>query len=151
MTQELAIRDAVAADRMAIAALLTAAALPLDGVDDAVFVVAESDGTIIGCAAIEPHGSAALLRSVAVDASWRGTGVGHAMVTKVIASADNEGIDPVALLTATAPDWFTRFGFTRVTRDAVPASLLASAEFQGACPSSATIMLRTVAGIPQRG
>ncbi len=44
------------------------------------------------------------------------------------------------LLTTTAEDWFPRFGFVRIARDAVPAALHASAELRGACPASAAVM-----------
>ena len=46
------------------------------------------------------------------------------------------------LLTLTAEGWFPRFGFTPVPCDAVSPPVLASAEFQGACPDSATVMCR---------
>ena len=48
----------------------------------------------------------------------------------------------VFLVTTTAAYWFTRFGFRRIDRDSVPGSILQSVEFQGACPTTAVIMLR---------
>ncbi len=54
------------------------------------------------------------------------------------------GAGCVVLLTTTAAAFFTRFGFTVVTRDDVPAAVQTSAEFQGACPAGATVMLATL-------
>jgi amino-acid N-acetyltransferase len=152
MSTDISLRRATAEDRRAIIALLEAAALPVDGIEDADFIVADRARMIVGCAAIERRGTAGLLRSVAVDAACRGSGIGHALVAHVIATASRENIDPVVLLTTTAADWFARYAFTRIARADVPAPLLASAEFQGACPASAVIMRRALAASePVRG
>jgi amino-acid N-acetyltransferase len=45
------------------------------------------------------------------------------------------------LLTTTAEDFFARFGFRRTDRTQVPPSVRESREFQGACPTSATVMV----------
>lgn len=44
------------------------------------------------------------------------------------------------LLTTTAENYFPAFGFRPVDRSAVPTELMASPEFQGACPASAIVM-----------
>src|SRR5665811_1446651 len=70
------IERAVPDDRPAIDALLTANGLPLAGLELAweLTLVARADGTVAGCAAIEPHGSVGLLRPVCVAESERGPG-----------------------------------------------------------------------------
>ena len=40
--------------------------------------------------------------------------------------------------------YFPSFGFTKTTRDAVPAEVQATDEFRGACPASATVMARAL-------
>src|SRR5256885_865080 len=105
------VRDAVAGDRPAIIALLQTAALPVDGIDDAAFIVAEHTGAIVGCAAFEHHGNAALLRSVAVAAQWRDHGIGHTLVTRLLDAAATSHVEQIVLLTTTADDWFVRYGF----------------------------------------
>jgi N-acetylglutamate synthase-like GNAT family acetyltransferase len=142
-TLRLASRD----DEPAVNALLTTAHLPLDGVHDALpcFVVAESAGEIVGVAGIEGCGTSgehALLRSVAVAASWQKRGLGRALVTRTIAEAEARGAKALYLLTTTAEGYFPTFGFTLTTRDAVPDDVRATAEFQGACPASAVVMVR---------
>jgi amino-acid N-acetyltransferase len=47
-------------------------------------------------------------------------------------------VDAVFLLTTTAEQFFPKFGFERISRADVPASVQASVEFQSACPASAT-------------
>ncbi len=142
MTAGFEIREARPSDAPAIATLVRDAGLPVEGIESARFTVAEHEGRIVGCAGLEVHGDAALLRSVAVAAGWRGRRVGEAVVRAVLDSAEHRTLDPVVLLTTTASDWFPRFGFAVTTRGAVPLVLDESAEFRGACPETATIMMR---------
>src|SRR5688572_28172601 len=104
------IRVAAPDDWDAIAALLTAAALPLDGAREHLtgFLVAEGGGAIVGCAAVERYGEVGLLRSVAVRASERGTGVGGRLVEHAIAGAASRGVSTLVLLTTTAERFFPR-------------------------------------------
>jgi amino-acid N-acetyltransferase len=139
------LRLATRADEPAVAALLTASSLPLEGVHEALpcFVVAEDAGAIVGVAGIEACGVAgehALLRSVAVAPSWRSRGLGRVLVTRAIAEAEARGTKALYLLTTTAESYFPSFGFTKTSRDAVPDDVRATAEFQSACPASATAM-----------
>jgi amino-acid N-acetyltransferase len=114
--------------------------LPLDGARDHVdgFVVAETEGRVVGVAGLEIHGRAALLRSVAVVEPR--AGVGRALVTRLLADARQHGLDEVALLTTTAAGYFDRFGFASVGWDEVDPALRHSLQFQGACPSTAQAM-----------
>lgn len=137
-----AIRPATAADAAAIAALLQAAALPLAGFEGhlAHFLVAYGQQGLAGCIGLEWHGPHALLRSAAVAAPWRGLGLGQALTAAALAAARAGGATGVYLLTATAADFFARFGFRPVARAELPAALGASPELQGACPGSAAAM-----------
>lgn len=134
------IRPATADDWSAIARLLTEAALPLAGAHVRDFLLAERDGRLDGCAALERYGTAALLRSVAVAPHARGVGLGVALVDAAIARARAAGASTLVLLTTTAERFFPRFDFRTVTRDDVPDAVRASEEFRGACPASATVM-----------
>src|SRR5918992_6225100 len=116
------VRPATAADLTAIEHLLTANDLPLVGVAENLerFVVAEAAGELVGVAGLEVCCNNALLRSTAVDAGWRGRGVGRQLVERVIAEAESRGIRALYLLTTTAEHYFPSFGFTKTTREAVP-------------------------------
>jgi N-acetylglutamate synthase-like GNAT family acetyltransferase len=140
------VRQAAESDWPAIASLLEAGRLPLDGARDYLnsFRVAEQGGQLVGCAGIEDHGSAALLRSVAVSASVRGRGVGNALVEAILDNAAACGIAEICLLTTTAEKYFEQRGFHRDAITNAPPALRASAEFQGACPASAVFMRRAL-------
>ena len=134
------VRTASARDWEAIAALLDHHRLPLAGARDHVseFLVAVDEGRVVGAAGLEKYGDTALLRSVAVSAP--GSGVGTRLVHAILDHARHVGVDTVVLLTTTAAGFFSRFGFTVVTRDDVPGVVHRSEEFQGACPATATVM-----------
>jgi len=143
------IRPARAEDREAVGTLLRASELGEEDLETAFpqgYVVAESGGRIAGVAGIERHGPHVLLRSVAVAASLRGKGVGEELVHDRLAAAEEQGADDLWLLTTTAERWFPRFGFVRVGREAIPEPLRASAEVSHACPASAAVLRREVAG-----
>lgn len=134
------VRRATRDDWPAIAALLASHGLPLDGAEDhlAHFIVADDGTRLAGVGGLEVYGASALLRSLAVGE--RGRGLGTRLVDALVADARDAGVSEVVLLTTTAAAFFARFGFTRVTREDVPEALLASAEFRGACPSSALVL-----------
>lgn len=144
VTVEPRVRAAAPTDLSAVEKLLTTYGLPLDGVREALpnFVVAELGNDVVGVAGMELRGENALLRSVAVSPGWRAHGLGRALVSRVISDAEARGLHALYLLTTTADRYFPSFGFHEVTRDDVPSDLRDTAEFQVACPASATVMCR---------
>lgn len=136
-------RPAAPSDAPAVLALLEAAGLPAEGVEAHLsgFLVAEADGALAGVAGLERYGDAALLRSVAVAPSSRGTGLGGLLTSRALESAAGGGARAVYLLTTTAEEYFPRHGFRRIARDAVPAAVRKSVEFTTACPSTAAVMV----------
>lgn len=140
------LRTAQATDLPAVLGLLDHAQLPRAGVAEALphFVVAENRGQLVGVAGLEVYGESALLRSVAVEESWRGTGVGRTLIERALSLTRERGIRDVFLLTTTAEHYFPRFGFACVNRDSVSEAVQASAEFKGACPASAVVMRKTL-------
>jgi len=140
------IRLCEAGERSDVLALLTACGLPTDGLADHwgttwVAVDPDAPGQILGSVALEFHGKAALLRSLATREDQRSRGLGKALFEFAMARASDRGVNAVALLTTTAEPFFARRGFETVSRDALPESLRASAEFRGACPASAAAMV----------
>lgn len=142
------VRPATPADLPAVERLLTTSGLPLDGVREAfpTFIVAESEGEVVGVAGLEPCQAHALLRSVAVADGWRSRGVGRALVTHLVADAEARGIRALYLLTTTAEHYFPSFGFQTISRDEVPEDVRATKEFRSACPASAIVMACAIAG-----
>jgi amino-acid N-acetyltransferase len=127
-----------------VLSLLESSSLPLDGFADhlATALVARANGTVVGSAALEIYPDGALLRSVAVAPSLRGHGLGGMLTHAAIDLAQSVHAPAIYLLTTTAESFFPRFGFERIERQDVPPGVQSSAEFAGACPSSATVMRR---------
>jgi amino-acid N-acetyltransferase len=144
--QCIALRSAEPADLLAVLELLARAQLPREGVAEALshFVIAENRGRLVGVAGLEVYGESALLRSVAVEESWRGSGVGRTLIERALSITRQRGIKDVFLLTTTAEDYFPRFGFACVSRDSVTEPVKESAEFKEACPASAVVMRKTL-------
>jgi amino-acid N-acetyltransferase len=139
-----AIRPATAADFARVEALLTDAHLPLDGAREAFNIgfVAEDDRTIVGAVALELFPDSALLRSLVVDRSAQGRGLGGRLTQAAIDEAQRRGVRALYLLTTTADAFFPRFGFVAVDRQSMPVSIRGSVEFQSACPANAVAMAR---------
>jgi amino-acid N-acetyltransferase len=123
------------ADLPAVEALVSRAGLPLEGLGTAfpLCVVAWDGDAVVGTAAIERYGSAGLLRSVAVAADRRGSGIGRAVVSAAEDLGRSEGITELYLLTETAEDWFPRLGYAVVPREVAGATVGASIEFTTVC------------------
>ena len=139
------VAPARAGDLADVLALLADAGLPADGVADPFpsgFLVARdpADGALAGVAGVETHGRVGLLRSVAVRADRRGTGLGQELGRAALALARAEGLAELYLLTTTAEGFFPRLGFQPVARAELPPELEASEELRGACPASAAAM-----------
>ena len=143
MKKEITFRQAAAADWPAIASLLQAANLPLEGAADHLenFLLGMDAGRLLCIAGFEQYGAMALLRSVAVDASLRGTGIGELLLDRLRHQAKGQGVQELYLLTTTAAPFFGKRGFSVISRGDTPAALQASREFQGVCPASATAMV----------
>ena len=129
-------------DVAAIKQLLEINDLPLEGVDDhwKTFVVAREGETLVGCGGAEAYRNAALIRSIAVDPGHRNQGIARMIVRQLLDRLSSRGIREFYLLTTTAQDYFKKRGFKKCDRDEVNPQLLASHEFQDACPKTATVM-----------
>ena len=141
------IQAAEASDLPAVRRLLETQHLPLDGVDEHVstMVVAKKGSEVLGAAAVELYADGALLRSVVVDPTARGQGLGHRLSDAALSIAKDRGTRTAFLLTTTAEKFFPKLGFEQIVRDNVPASVQASIEFQSACPASAVVMRKRLA------
>jgi len=85
-----------------------------------VFTIAEVDGQVVGCCALEVVWSdLAEIKSLAVDESNTSRGVGKALVTAAIKQAQQLGIVKIFALTL-EPDFFEKMGFKAVEKDTLP-------------------------------
>lgn len=133
-------------DADAIASLISTNQLPLDGLREhlGTAVVARLNGEVVGVAALEVYEDGVLVRSVAVAPALHGQGLGHRLTNAVLELARDLEAPHAYLLTTTAEEFFPKFGFERVERTAVPASVQTSIEFRSACPSSAVVMRKAL-------
>ena len=129
-------------DLVAVLELLEQSRLPKAGVGENIqnFVLVLEQDKIIGCAGLEIHENAGLLRSVAVASDHQKQGLGSRLTEGILDLAEHYRLSSISLLTETAKDYFPRFGFVEVSRKDLPESLKNSAEFKGACPDSAIAM-----------
>jgi amino-acid N-acetyltransferase len=127
----------------AVLALLQRAGLPPDGLEghQERLLVARWEGRPVGCAGLELYGASALLRSVAVEADWRGRGLGIELTRAALELARRRDVRRVYLLTETAGEFFPRFGFRSIERAAAPPEVQRSVEFMCVCPETAEAML----------
>ena len=140
------IERATESDTPAVEALLAAAGLPLEGAVEALSmgVVARDGEAVVGAAAVEPFGSAGLLRSVVVAEPLRGTGVGRELVAAAEDLARERGLRDLYLLTETAAGWFPRLGYAVVSREEARAAVGDSIEFTMVCATTGVPMRRTL-------
>lgn len=92
------------------------------------FVVAERDGTIVGCAALYhyPDEGAGELSCFAVDPNYRRSGRGDDILAMVEKLARGQGIQQLFVLTTQTEHWFRERGFQPSTVQALPGPKLAS-------------------------
>lgn len=84
------------------------------------FIVAVSEEKIVGCAALAFFTKdLAEIRSVAVDESFQGRGVGKALIQKAESILKEEVVGEVFVLTRT-PGFFKRVGYDKVDKDRFP-------------------------------
>lgn len=144
MVQEPAVElsRATRAELSDVLALVHECELLETGVAEAIesFVVARATGSLIGCAGLEVYGALGLLRSVAVRASARRTGLGSALVGRITNAARGQGLRELFLLTTTASQFFEQRGFQVVERSLVPTEIAESWEFRVGCPQTALPM-----------
>ncbi len=84
------------------------------------FHVAEEAGRIVGCCALHIiWQDLAEIKSLAVDKSKKGSGIGKALVEASLAHARDLGLPRVFALTL-EPAFFEKLGFGKVDRDELP-------------------------------
>lgn len=84
------------------------------------FLVTELDGRVIACAELAPLSpTVAEVRSLVVDASFRGNGIGPRLVTELAERGGARGFETLCAFTH-EPSHFVRMGFTIVPHVWVP-------------------------------
>ncbi len=105
--------------------LLVASELPVPDPEDppVTFLVLVEEGEVIACAGYERHGTAALVRSVAVAGDRWDSGLGTRLVRALISELYGRRVEELWLVTMNAAPFFSRFGFAAEDREAVPKAI----------------------------
>lgn len=132
--------------RQSITSLLSSEKLPVDDLPASLdnFIVAIQNYDVIGAAGLEVYGDYGLLRSLAVSPALRGQGIANELLQQIETLAGSKGLKSIFLLTETAPEYFDRKNYTKITRADVPAEVQQSSEFSYACPQTAIVMKKTL-------
>lgn len=132
-------------DRVDLEMLLKGAKLPTEDLTPAMladFLLAFQGNKLVGAAGLERHAKDGLLRSVAVEKSLRGTGLGRRLVTSMEDRAMGRGLRQLFLLTTNMEDFFRALGYIPLGRDAAPPGIRNSRQFSDLCPSSSVFMTK---------
>lgn len=134
-------------DRAEVEAMLQMSGLPTVDLTPkmlADFLVARQDGVLVGIAGLERYVKAGLLRSVVVDKSLRGAGLGKRLVFAMEDRARGRGLRQLYLLTSTAEEFFLSMDYRPLDRLDAPPGIRNSLQFRELCPNSATFMTKTL-------
>jgi len=101
-----------------------------------------SGTTLEGVVGVEIYGTVALLRSLAVVALKRGCGLGSRLLARAEQHAVEKGVRTVFLLTNTAQAYFSRRGYSVISRESAPEAIRNTAEFASLCPASSMLMVK---------
>ncbi|MDF3837841.1 GNAT family N-acetyltransferase [Cupriavidus basilensis] len=144
MLTNVRLRAATQTDYQQISELLECCGLPTEDVSDIIdsFQIALADSRVIGCAAAERHCEAILIRSVAVELTFRDRGIASQLVDTLLIQARGTEVREAYLLSTAAPAYFARWGFSLFPADQVPMGIRTSAAFQRAALASALCMRR---------
>lgn len=132
--------------REAIISLLQSANLPVEDLPPQLqnFYTATDNGFVIGAVGLETYDRNGLLRSLIVNPEYRKMKIAAALVDAIEKLGRSLGLTNIYLLTETAPDYFGRMGYEKISREQVPASLKQSTEFSHVCPSTAILMKKAI-------
>ena len=133
--------------RQSIVALLQAEKLPAADLPVSLdnFLAAMQENNVIGAVGLEQYENYGLLRSMVVNKEFRNKNIAADLIQELERMARTSGIDCMYLLTETAPQYFERKGYERISRDAVPKAVQVSSEFSSVCPVSAIVMKKSLA------
>jgi glycerol-1-phosphatase len=138
------LRQAAGPDLPAIATLLHDAGLPARGARERAgrTIVADADRSgLLGTSSWEPlDNERALIRSVAISTRARSRGVGTTLVAATLRQAIHAGSREVWCVTTDAEEFFTRCGFVRADREALPEAVAEHAQVRRECPETAAVM-----------
>jgi amino-acid N-acetyltransferase len=95
------------------------------------FLVVRDGERIAGVVGLEPCGTVALIRSLAVAPAYRRFGFASQLFSRIEEYAKTKGVEDLYLLTMTAAGFFEKRGYKKIDRKDVPEAIRAAPEFGG--------------------
>lgn len=145
MPTDVIIRPAVAADLGLATDWLAGARLPTKDLTAShmdAFLIAFKNEQALGMIGLEQFTDIGLLRSLIVDQSYRGKGLGAKLVAELDSKARGKELRELWLLTIDADAFFARHGYSTMGREHAPAAIQSTAEFSSLCPGDAVLMCK---------
>jgi len=133
------LRKRLPADQTQVLHLLASAGLPAEGLDRTEGWVLEEAGLVSGHVAVEPTQDALVIRSLAVDPSHRGQGLGERLMAEAEAAGAGRAL---VLKTDTVGPWMERRGYRLATLEQVPSTVRTTTQFSGSLCSGTPVYLR---------
>lgn len=103
-----------------------------------------SEGSLVGVVGLEIHHSQGLLRSLAIQPTFRGQGYARDLVRFVEGFCVARGLDSLFLLTTTAAAFFAKLGYQPAARRDAPEEIRATSQFSTLCPASSSFMMKNL-------
>ena len=144
---DIVIRPGLASDLDTAKTWLAGESLPVDDLTAEhmdTFLIATQAGTPLGMIGLEKFAAIGLLRSLYVEDSARGGGLGGQLLFALQDLATSKGIVELWLLTIDADQFFARYDFNVVERTEAPAAIQSTAEFSFLCPGDAVLMRKVL-------
>jgi N-acetylglutamate synthase-like GNAT family acetyltransferase len=137
---------AKAGDQTAIQSLLKQCELAYEDISShlADFVIAKAGERTIGVNGIEIYQQDGLLRSLAVEPSFRDQGISRDLHAMILARAHQKKVKKLYLLTQTIENYAAKIGFRKIARENVPELIQSTNEFRSLCPKTAVCMMKVI-------
>jgi amino-acid N-acetyltransferase len=143
------IRIATSDDFDAVVRLLKTDSLPTNDLLPSLshFFVAEDKNEVVGVIGLEMFKENGLLRSMVVDRSHRKQALAATLLDTLLKYAADKHVEKLFLITTTAEEYFSRKGFSAISREAVPSTIRTCSQFTSLCPSTATVMKKDIQAV----
>lgn len=133
------LRKRLPADLPQVHHLLSQAGLPADGLDQTSGWVVEMDEALVGHVALEATPDAVVIRSLVVDPSQQGHGLGERLMMAAEAAAEGRVL---VLKTDTVGPWMLRRGYRTAPLGEVPSSVRSTTQFSGTLCAGTPIYMK---------
>ena len=117
--------------------------LPIERIEDQFTnftLLFDQNSNLIGCAGLEIYNNYGLIRSVAIKSEFQNKKLGSYLIKEIEDFAKRKKLTNLYLLTETAEKFFSKHGYTIISRDTVPLEIQNSFEYTSSCKISALVM-----------